>query len=443
MRIVNMVCVGLLLVACQGRGEEVRAKRSVESLIQQLQGGSDEQRVRAAQELAEYEAQAAAAVPALQSALESPDANLRGWAATALGAIGPEAQPAAEALLKLLDDEQPVDQQPVWERAGRALGRIGKQNVPALLPLLKPDDPSYRGAAAALFELHADAAPALPQVIEILEKRQVPVGPAIYVIQGLGPAAKDAMPVLMDLLDYETDPPFVGMHIQYWACQALRDIGPEAAPATEKLIEKLSDGKGSVRRHAAQALGAIGPAAGDKALEALLAATDDQLQPVRRDALLALAKFGTAAQAYAPQIKELSRNEDKSVQAVAAGALWHIEPAEREYAVEVLLKELTSIHTPWEAAQQLGTIAPQADAVLRVAKLLAAEDPLTREHAAYALGLMGPAAKPAARQLQALVAKTEEEPDIRQAAYEALQHIFGKSSPEIPPDPTGEKSPLE
>lgn len=431
-----MLCIALVGCLASARDEAAAEKPkhaqpsadpTIAELAAQLQSGTDDEQLQAAWQLGERGREAAPALTALRAALAHPRAAVRAYSAAAIGAIGPEAAESVEALVALLPDKEVVDGKPVWEYAGRALGKLGPPALAVVLSRFDPNDEAYRGASAALFEMGQGAAPALPKALEILESKETP-GPAIYVLQGLGPLAAPAVPKLIELLDFETDPPEVGMHMQYWACQALRDIGPAAAPAAGKLIEKLATGTGSVRRFAAQALGGIGPAGGEQALDALALAIDDQLQPVRRDALAAVARFGTQAQRLATKIKPLCEDESKSVEAVAAGTLWHIAPAERPYAERILLERLQQIQSPWEAAEQLATL-PDADRgrlVPELVKLLDDENSLTREQVAYALGLIGPVARSAEPRLKQLATSPQEPDDVRSAAREALRLIVSR-----------------
>ena len=109
-----------------------------------------------------------AAAPALTMALASRDMRVRGFAAIALGKIGPAAHKAVPALAGLLTDED-------WagERAADTLAKIGpaaREAVPALLRLLNDKNGSLRSRAArTLGSVGAgvkDVVPALTQALK-------------------------------------------------------------------------------------------------------------------------------------------------------------------------------------------------------------------------------------------------------------------------------------
>ena len=98
-----------------------------------------------------------AAVPALITALDDPDRDVRAQAARALARMGPQAEAAIPALIDALDD----DNKEVRQGAARALGQIGpsaEDAVPALMQALK--DPRNRATEEAVeTEVEDDEAP--------------------------------------------------------------------------------------------------------------------------------------------------------------------------------------------------------------------------------------------------------------------------------------------
>src|SRR5262249_29653024 len=139
-----------------------------------------------------------------------------------------------------------------------------------------------------------------PDLLQLLSKKDLDIDTKLIAIRLLGligPEAKAAMPALIAALSDEN------FHAQYWACRSLAKWEAAAEPAAALLIEKLKKGNPSVRRHAALALGAIGPAIGREGVDGLLAATGDQLHPVRADAIRALGKLGEIAKPAVPQLR--------------------------------------------------------------------------------------------------------------------------------------------
>lgn len=101
-----------------------------------------------------------------------------------------------------------------------------------------------------------------------------------YGLSRLGPAARSAVPALREALKGES---LVRQH----AAQALGQIGPEAAEATDDLVTALRDPEWTVRRQAALALGQIGPA-GRSALPHLERLRRDPDNLVRQAAAFAI-----------------------------------------------------------------------------------------------------------------------------------------------------------
>jgi HEAT repeat protein len=91
-------------------------------MVEVLSGQSREMRVKAANELAEYEADAKEALPALVKMLNDEDAisDVRIAAANALGAIGSEAMDAVPDLVGALKDKR----KRVQKAVGKALVMI-------------------------------------------------------------------------------------------------------------------------------------------------------------------------------------------------------------------------------------------------------------------------------------------------------------------------------
>jgi N-sulfoglucosamine sulfohydrolase len=108
-----------------------------------------------------------AARPRLSALLADPDGAVRYWAAVGLTALGPEGQPAADGLQRLLDDPSPD----VRLAAAEALGNLGREDkaLPVIVEALEHDSGWVRLHAAvvlvALGEKARDAAPQMKQAI--------------------------------------------------------------------------------------------------------------------------------------------------------------------------------------------------------------------------------------------------------------------------------------
>lgn len=116
-------------------------------------------------------------------------------------------------------------QSPDQEKSGRAnlaLITIGEPAVPALVELLKSEDPRARTLAATTF-------------------------------WGMGTKARAAVPALSETLA-DKDP---GLRVA--SAMALETMGPEARAAVLALVKCLGDREGRVRQAAVKALARIGP----------------------------------------------------------------------------------------------------------------------------------------------------------------------------------------
>ena len=171
------------------------------------------------------------------------DMRVREAAAEALGKIGPEEVPA---LIKALGDENSY----VRSAAAEALGKIGPEAVPALIRALGDEDSSVRWRAA-------------------------------YTLGEIGPEAKEAVLALIRALGDEDS------SVRWRAARALGKIGPEAKEAVPALIEALGDKDEQVREAAAEALGKIGSEA-KEAVPALIKALGDKYKYVRTEVARAL-----------------------------------------------------------------------------------------------------------------------------------------------------------
>ncbi|GIW93911.1 MAG: hypothetical protein KatS3mg110_1952 [Pirellulaceae bacterium] len=374
--------------------------------------------IKAAELIGSKGVEAAEAVPVLAEVLEPNAPPVRVAILHALGKIGPKAVAAAPQVIARLDDPDLVDDTPVWQVASRTLAQMGPDVVPSLLPLLDPRHPQrYLGACAALEQLGPAAKPALPKLLELATYNPPDCQPALFVLRALGKEAKEALPTLMKQLD---SPDF---HTQYLACRVLGALGEHGQPATEKLCQLLAGGVASVRRNAAAALGQIGPSIGPEGITALIQAVSDPLEPVREEAVIALGRLGPAAASAVPVLKEAITTDRLAAKARAAGALYRIDPAEEPLVMAVLLRELNSPDAPWAAAEELAYVAPRAKRVADVAALLKAEHEETRAMAALALGGMGKAAEPYLAELERLAQDRDVDQEVREYAQEAIQKI--------------------
>jgi len=283
----------------------------------------------------------------LRDSLKDANADLRAFAASALGKLGPDARTAAPDLLPLLRDQVPA----VRQQAALALGKVGADSketvfkslreslhdgsrdvrlaaaeaisaidglsaadVPLLVQILKHQDPEARVfAARGLARLGRGARAALPDLMAAYAGAEQPLRRAVIETAArLGAEAKPALPTFIEALQ-DAD---AGVRKQ--AVEALATFGPEAKEAAKQLGRILSDPEPDIRQSAVVALGKIGPGAKDAvpALAGLLSeAIDTPLaQALRMEVLSTLGAFGPQASAAVPSlIRSMHDNRWKEI----------------------------------------------------------------------------------------------------------------------------------
>ncbi len=265
------------LTACRDLAQlGVKAQGAVPQLIKLLRANDvDEQRL-AALTLASVGESAAAAVPALMDNLTAKDAQARAAAAYALGKIGPAARAAAPALVTAAADEDSM----VRHQVLAALRNIDPPHdlvVPLFAKMLGSVN---SGEAATLADTLADAgAAAVPELVRAL-------------------ADKGAA---------------------YWACLALAEIGPPAAPAVPALGKLLRSDEAEVRMQALVALAAIGEASRPLAPQISELVNQDKWSSVRYSAAYALGAIGDKTVAL-PALVPAMNDDDEFLRVTAAWA---------------------------------------------------------------------------------------------------------------------------
>jgi HEAT repeat protein len=174
-------------------------------------------------------------------------------------------------------------------------------------------------------------------------------------------------------------------------------------------VQALKSPDTKTRRHAAFALGVLGPE-GRGTVSGLIAALDDDKDPlVRINAALALYKFGPGAREALPAIIRALRDEVDLVRMDAAMSLARLGPDARE-AVPALIEALPR-------KENRTQVLPFPRSI--------------REQMVVALGKIGPDAHAAVPALTA--ALTDEQVSMRTSAAEALQRIDPAPPDPVPP----------
>jgi HEAT repeat protein len=281
-------------------------------------------------------------------------------------------------------------------RAIEMLGECGKPAIDPLIRTLSHRDDRIRGRAALMFSVHR---------------------------YDFGPAAQKAIPRLLDMLADRG--PTSTPDVRREAAGALGAIGPAASVAVHELALALSDEDAGLRRTAVVALFELGPAA-KPAVHELTAALKDDHEDVREAAMRALGNVGPVAEGATLQLADALLNEtDAYTRMCAADALCGIGPGAKD-AAPALAKALLNDkarEVRWSAAKALYSIGPGAkDAVPALAKALEDDFYEAQRSAARALGQIGPGAKEAIPALE----KASRDSFIEEEAKAALKKIRGE-----------------
>jgi HEAT repeat protein len=394
------------------------------------------------------EAAGEAAVPGLVAALDSPDDEIRSSAAVALGSMarsltvrsGPHAEAAVASLAaRLTTDTDPVTR----GAAGSALKTFASPRaLPALLEAIKSKDWDTRAdAVTALGGLKNDPA-STPAAVAALTAALNDKEPWVRSVAGrtlgeFGPAAKDAVPRLIEMVGNRTSTEVTlplprrplsaedkemydeihamtkrGMVLEGIA-MTLGKIGPDARAAVPALIVEAKWDRAAI-----EALGRIGPdaAAAVPVLAELL--KDSRLQFYAAPALARIG--GTGASALVAGLKDkdaryaakdaLGRGGRGVVAALAAG----ISDADPEARAAVV-----------QAMSEIGPLAA-AEGAPALLKSVEAGDDMSRQ-VLEAVGQMGAAA------IQALNdALTNPSAKVRMVAVQGLMRLGAAAKPALP-----------
>jgi len=362
-------------------------------------------------------------VPALTRLLEHPDDKVRRSAAGALRSAGPEAASAAPALGRALSDPSWLLRETACITLGEQ-GRAAESAGPMLQSLFDDENPRVRAYAAQSFWRVTGrvdvAVAALRRSLE--DEGWVEITVAERTLVEIGPGAREAVPDLIGLLGRRSH------LVRELAAEALGRIGPAARAALPALVKALDDegyryDRDGVRVRAAVALWRI-TGEPERALPVLKSVVGTHVQSTSI-ALRALGEMGPAASEAVPV---LASALGKYASHELPETLGRIGPAARE-AVPAIEKALDGYarNRRVAAAEALWRITGKADKALPVLLRIAQEKLWSRYlrpvrcHAVEVIRDMGPAASDAVPVLTKLI--EDEDPDVRQAAVDALRKI--------------------
>jgi HEAT repeat protein len=266
------------------------------------------------------------AVPYLCGALKSPDHWERLLAVQSLGWLGASARTAVPALIEVLKAPQDTSQSPAQlaRPAAHALGAIGSAAAPAL-PLVRAlfeTETNWNarcGLAAALCHIDPGQTNALAFLTNSLtthepaSERWIAAGE----LGNIGPAAKAAVPILLEALDGTNTVLFSQVP------GALKKIGVPSEEFLPRMKRQLQSKDPTTRVNAAARVLDINPADHD-ALVVLMDAI--QKRALYQDfAIEALVRAGPPAAEAVPVLRDLARNGQTREREAALRALKRIE----------------------------------------------------------------------------------------------------------------------
>jgi HEAT repeat protein len=384
----------LFVLDCQPKIETQQAQDPVPGLLKGLQAKDSTVRVQALRKLARLGPGAAKAVPALVETLGDPDEAVARQAAQALIRIGPK---SLAVIAKVLDSQN-------LQRSALALSVIEQGNwddklaVPLLIKGLRSRWSNVRGRAASELQGRGlqgtrdeRAILALIQVVRadpVKDVRQE----AIFALASFQDKAAPAIPTLVELIEKEKGDAADVIFLSVDAANALADIGDKAVPA---LLALAKDAKKDpiVRSEALRSLHLMSAKHAKRmkvAVPILVALLRERNADLRWYAVSVLGRLGRTAHAALPALEQFIKKA----------------PA----------KEQT------EAAEAMFRISGDAQAVLPILlRLLRGPDARARSAAAAAIGVMGPAAKSAIPAL--ITACQDKAADVRLQAVLALRDM--------------------
>jgi HEAT repeat protein len=270
-------------IGLEGIGEP--AAKATPVLIEMLESQDTIRRNTAAGAIRGIGPGAAPAIPALVKLLHEENFHTQYWVCRALGAIGPASAVATEDLLGLMAEGSAS----VRRNAAEALGNIGPEiGAEAAAKLIEAADedfmaPVRENAVIALGKLKPFAAESVPAIKRLLAtpgyNTPTHAARSLWLLTG---DPDEALPTLIQGLDDLT-------YFQH-AIEVLGEMGEEAAPAVDRLIEALGEPDPDDRLATAETLAKIGPPAA-KAMEPLRKLLEDENQAVREAAQAAMTKL--------------------------------------------------------------------------------------------------------------------------------------------------------
>jgi HEAT repeat protein len=194
-------------------------------------------------------------------------------------------------------------------------------SIPYRIKGLHSNDPERRmRSVVAIGELGADAAEAIPDLIETLDDPDVKTtSEAASALAKMGPSK--VLPTLVKALADKRP------KVRAGAVSSLSELRGSAASAYPALLKLRSDESAEVRRSLLPALVFINPD-GEEVVPSLLAGLEDSAKEVRDEAVAMLRVRKRAAEAAVPALLKWLKGKDADQRSLAAFALANIAPTD-------------------------------------------------------------------------------------------------------------------
>jgi HEAT repeat protein len=446
------VCAGSLLgiavsLCAQDKKEAVPAGPvDVPQQIEALKSRYLDDRQAGVEALKKAGAEVKSSVPQLVALFEIRNWQTQLSAAEALKNLGPNAADAAPGLTEVLRRAAQNFDIGLFTLVLETLDKIGpaakQAAAPALLDAMKGKDAGiFQAAVDQLIKLGGDSkAKAIPAVIEALKSDSATVvSKAIGLVEVAGPDAREAGPVLADLMKKalggkKTD------SLQAIATALAKTGADSKADAARDLVKAMEGADADALSTTFQALTKLGDAEkrmGVPALVQVIARGENA--DLMRTAMQLLAGAGPDARDAAPALLDVVRKgiekKDASLCQPAVDALVKVKPEDKPVAAQELVKALTKDGDP-------KVVEPAGDVLMRMGaeekklgvrpmiELLQSGNPKYAARAAGWLGGMGADAKDAIPALRE--AASDKDPGLSKAATEALKKVDVEPPPAQP-----------
>ena len=394
----------------------------VNALIQQLQTGSADEKLSAAEHLGDFGPYAYRAVPALATMLADEDPALAYESLIALSSIGPLATSSNNDVAVLLNS-QFVPLRVASLDTLRHIGSAPADSIALIQSLAADSNPAVMVAAVrCLVTLDRpdskEVASAVPHLVTSLTSPRSSVrNAAASALNEIGDSVVSALKFGLQ----SSEP--VGRSL---ACEVAGRLGSAASELIPVLQQRLDDHDDVVVQSAAIALGRIGGQA-DSVVPNLERLLDSDSAAIRTAALSGLMSFGPLAHNAVPGVCRLTKDRQSIVRAAAVRTLGAIGVSSQP-ALDCLVNAIEDVHggVTIQAANALSQLG--ADAVPALLLLLQKTD--FQELAVSVLGELGANAKSAVPALVELL-KTDDAA-LRREAFIALAMIGPDAKAAVP-----------